>query len=254
METRYFKQYSPALGRDMECKFYGHAGRPVLYIPCQDGRFFDFEDFHMAQVLSPWLESGQMMVLSVDTLDRETWSDRDGDPYRRIRRHEQWVDYLTREAVPLLQEEARIRTSLAEVPGVLAFGCSLGATHAANLYFRFPRQFDGLLALSGIYTAEYGFGGYMDELVYLNSPVHYLPNTPDGHPYLALYRRHRAVLCVGQGPWELPESTYQMRDILADRQIPAWVDVWGWDCAHDWPWWYKQTAYFVPYLLGQSPS
>ena len=28
MEMQYFKDYSPALGRDMECKIYGHAGRP----------------------------------------------------------------------------------------------------------------------------------------------------------------------------------------------------------------------------------
>ena len=47
MEMQYFKEYSPELGRDMECKLYGHAGRPMLYIPCQDGRFFDFENFHM---------------------------------------------------------------------------------------------------------------------------------------------------------------------------------------------------------------
>ena len=47
MQTQYFKDYSPALGRDMECKVYGHAGRPVLFIPCQDGRFFDFENFKM---------------------------------------------------------------------------------------------------------------------------------------------------------------------------------------------------------------
>ena len=33
METQYFKDYSPALGREMECKVYGHAGRPMLYIP-----------------------------------------------------------------------------------------------------------------------------------------------------------------------------------------------------------------------------
>ena len=34
MEMQYFKDYSPALGREMECKVYGHAGRPILYIPC----------------------------------------------------------------------------------------------------------------------------------------------------------------------------------------------------------------------------
>jgi len=30
------------------------------------------------------------------------------------------------------------------------------------------------------------------------------------------------------------------------------VDFWGWDVAHDWDWWYKQVAYFVPYLLDQE--
>ena len=89
MEMQYFKEYSPALGREMECKVYGHGGRPMLYIPCQDGRFFDFEDFHMADTLAPWIESGQLMVMSIDTLDKETWSDTNGDPYWRIRRYEQ---------------------------------------------------------------------------------------------------------------------------------------------------------------------
>ena len=71
METQYFKFYSPALNRDMECKVYGHAGRPVLFIPCQDGRFFDFENYKMADVWSPWIESGQVMVFSIDTIERE---------------------------------------------------------------------------------------------------------------------------------------------------------------------------------------
>ena len=42
------------------------------------------------------------------------------------------------------------------------------------------------------------------------------------------------------------------QDILRSKGIDLWVDFWGWDCAHDWPWWYKQVAYFVPYLLEQA--
>ena len=57
METQYIKAYSNALGRDMECKIYGHAGRPVLFIPCQDGRFFDFENFNMTDTWGPWIDS-----------------------------------------------------------------------------------------------------------------------------------------------------------------------------------------------------
>ena len=62
----------PALGRDMECKIYGHAGRTMLYIPCQDGRFLDFENFHMADTLAPWIDAGKIMVISIDTMDKET--------------------------------------------------------------------------------------------------------------------------------------------------------------------------------------
>ena len=38
MEIRYYKTYSRFLDRDMEFKVYGHAGKPVLFIPCQGGR------------------------------------------------------------------------------------------------------------------------------------------------------------------------------------------------------------------------
>ena len=131
MEMQYFKDYSPALGREMECKVYGHAGRPILYIPCQDGRFFDFEDFHMADTLAPWIDSGKVMVLSIDTLDRETWSDPNGNPYWRIRRYEQWLRYIVDEAVPKLQQIARERNGWDGNPGVIAFGCSLGACISA---------------------------------------------------------------------------------------------------------------------------
>ena len=249
MEMQYFKEYSQALGRDMECKVYGHAGRPVLFIPCQDGRFFDFENYHMADYWAPWIEAGKAMVFAIDTIDQETWSDKSGNPYWRIRRHEQWVKFITDELAPFIRETANRRNGWEGYPGIIAFGCSLGATHAANLFFRFPDQFDGLLALSGIYTADYGFDGYMDELVYQNSPVHYLSNMPTDHPYIARYNRNRGIICVGQGPWERPETTFALKDILASKGINTWVDIWGYDSAHDWSWWYKQVEYFVPRLL-----
>ena len=249
METQYLRQYSPALGRDMECKVYGHAGKPVLFIPCQDGRFFDFENYKMAEVWSPWIESGQVMVCAIDTIDLETWSNKSGDPYWRIRRHEQWIQYITEEIAPFIRAMARTCNGWSDDPSILTFGCSLGATHAATLFFRFPEIFCGTLALSGIYSAEYGFGCYMDELVYLNSPVHFLQNMPSDHPYIEQYNRGRGIICVGQGPWEIPDTTLALRDIFLRKGIQVWVDVWGQDVQHDWPWWYKQVIYFLPKLL-----
>ena len=214
METQYFKDYSPALGREMECKVYGHAGRPMLFIPCQDGRFFDFEDFHMAGTLAPWIR------------------------------------YIVEEVVPKIQYIAKERNGWDSLPGVIAFGCSLGATHAVNLYLRFPYLFDGCLALSGIYTAKYGFGDYMDEVVYQNSPVDYMANFPTDHPYMDLYRSRKAVICCGQGAWEQPDTTRQLKQIFEQKGIPVWVDLWGYDVKHDWDWWYQQVVYYMPYILG----
>jgi esterase/lipase superfamily enzyme len=249
METQYFKQYSPALGRDMECKVYGHAGRPVLFIPCQDGRFFDFENFHMTDTWAPWINEGKVMVFSIDTMDAETWSNKTGDPCWRAQRHEQWMNYITDEMVPFMREMVNQRNGWTGYPGIIAFGCSLGATHAVNLYFRRPDLFDGLLALSGIYTADYGFDGYMDDVVYRNSPVHYLANMPLDHPYIERYNRNRGIICVGQGAWEEPATTRRIQELCQEKGIHLWVDFWGYDVNHDWPWWHKQVAYFVPFLL-----
>ena len=217
METQYFKDYSPALGREMECKVYGHAGRPMLFIPCQDGRFFDFEDFHMAGTLAPWIESGQIMVISIDTIDQETWSDTNGDPYWRVRRYEQWIRYIVEEVVPKIQYIAKERNGWDGLPGVIA---------------------------------KYGFGDYMDEVVYQNSPVDYMANFPTDHPYMDLYRSRKAVICCGQGAWEQPDTTRQLKQIFEQKGIPVWVDLWGYDVKHDWDWWYQQAVYYMPYILG----
>ena len=247
METQYFKWYSPALNRDMECKVYGHSGHPVLFIPCQDGRFFDFENFKMTDTWAPWIESGQVMVFSIDTMDLESWSDKVADAYTRIRRHEQWIQYITDEVVPFIRSMVQERCGWQG--GIITFGCSLGATHAANLFLRFPDLFDGTLALSGIYTSEYGFGDYMDEVVYRNSPVHYLANMPSEHPYVEKYNRGRGIICVGQGAWEQVDTTRRLQELFQEKGIDIWVDFWGYDVNHDWPWWHKQVAYFVPKLL-----
>ncbi len=245
MEKEVFPFYSVNLRREMPVHVYGHAGKPILFIPCQNGRPWDFEDFGMARILAPWIESGRCRVWAVYTVDAESWSDQEGEPGQRIRRHEDWISYLVRELAP----EILARSEGAS--GIMSFGCSLGAGHALNLYLRFPELFDRCLALSGMYHASYFFGDYMDPLVYENSPADYMAHFPAGHPYIALYNRNRAVVCTGQGPWEEPWSTRTLEQRFRELDIRVWVDFWGWDVSHDWPWWHKQAAYFLPYLLEE---
>ena len=117
MEMQYHKWHSPALNRDMECKVYGRKRRPMLFVPCQDGRFFDFENFHMADTLAPWIDEGQLMVFSIDTIDRETWSNTNGNPRWRIERHEQWIRYIIDEMAPFMRSWP---TSAMAGPDILA--------------------------------------------------------------------------------------------------------------------------------------
>ena len=60
MKVEYYKEYSHNLGRDMEFKVYGHSGRPFLVFPCQDGRFFDYENMGMIDAVKDYIESGRI--------------------------------------------------------------------------------------------------------------------------------------------------------------------------------------------------
>ena len=250
METNYFEQYSGCLERTMPMKVYGHAGKPVLFIPCQDGRFFDFENFGLTDDFRGWIDSGKCMVFSIDTIDKETWSDKGGDPWQRIRLHERWIEYITREAVPFIRDYANGKNDWDGYPGIMTFGCSMGATHALNLYLRFPDLFDRCLALSGVYNASFFLDDYMDEVVYRNSITDYMRNFPPDHPFIQEYNRHKAAVCVGLGAWEEPWSTQFLDQRFQELGIDIWVDYWGRDVNHDWPWWHRQVPYFLPYLLG----
>lgn len=243
METKYVKKYSPSLGRDMEYKVYGNKGKGVLVFPSQNGRFYDYQDFDMVASLSQYIDGAKIHLICVDSIDKETWSAAGGDERQRIALHERWYHYVTDELIPEVT-----------VPGetLMVTGCSMGGFHAANFFFRRPELFDTLIALSGIYYASYFFPNYHDPLVYDNSPYDYLHNMPEDHPFLNFYRQKTIILCVGQGNWEeeLLDSTRKMDALLKAKGIPAWVDYWGPDVAHDWAWWRKQIVYFMDKLLS----
>ena len=250
MNIQYFKDYSPALGRDMEVKVYGNNGKPVLFIPCQDGRFVDFENFHMIDYWAKWIEEGKVMVFSIDTIDLETWSNKDGDPAWRAARHEQWIKYITEEVAPQMQAMTMAANGDTQPQKIFVFGASMGANHTANLFLRFPDIFDSCLALSGIYRGSMFFGDYMDGNLYQNCPECYLPNMAADHPFVEKYNRNHGVICTGQGAWEEPDTLRWLDTQFARLGAKIECDYWGYDVNHDWPWWYKMVEHHVPRILG----
>lgn len=246
MHIEYHKEYSRFLDRDMEFKVYGHTGKPAFVVPCQDGRFYDWEGFGMLETLEDYLEGGRLQMFTVDTIDKETVSDVGGNPYDRVRRHEAWYNYVIEELVP------RIHELNGTGQDILSTGFSMGAYHAANFFFRRPDIFDSLIALSGTYDTEDMYGGYVDEVVYANDPCLSLAGMPYDHPYIQMFNERRAAICVGQGAYEeqLLAGTRRLDAVLKEKGIHVWVDYWGLDVNHDWPWWKKQIRYFLPYVLG----
>ena len=248
MKREYIAHYSQCLEREMHLLVYGHDGVPLLAFPCQDGMCNNWESFDMPEALGDYIEAGRIQLFCVDTVDRESWSDIGGDKGHRAWVQEQYYHYIVDEVVPLIHQINH--TGL--LP--LTTGFSLGATHAAIVFFRRPDLFAGVAGLSGCYDAPHFWDNWCNDTLYDNSPVHFLANMPENHPYINLYNQRRIVFCVGQGRWENEgrRTTGQLAEIFTKKGIRGGVDFWGYDVDHDWPWWKKQIRYFLPYLLDED--
>ena len=252
MDIEYKREYSRCLKRDMEYKVYGKEGLPCIFFPCQNGRFYDFENFGILDILWNYIMDGKIQVFTPDCIDIESWSNDQALPRQRMEQQERWYHYITEEFVPRVKQINRMGRTL-QIRGILSFGCSLGGFHSANFFFRRPDLFDRNLSLSGIYRARYFFGDYMDPLVYDNSPCDYLANMAKDHPYVKLYNERKNIICTGQGDWEEEsvKSTKELEHILKKKGIHTRFECWGSDANHDWYWWKKQIAYYIPFLINE---
>jgi esterase/lipase superfamily enzyme len=244
MQTEYHQWFSPCLGHDTQLKVYGYYGKPVLVFPSQQGRFHDFEDWRMIDAIAQFIEAGQIKLFTVDSLDGESWANWNAHPADRARRHQDYDRYIAEEVVPFMRQHSGDTDQKFMTTGV-----SMGAYHAANFFFRHPDIFDTVIALSGLYGLNHFIGNYVDDNVYFNAPLMYLANMNDPW-YLDQYRQSQIIIAVGQGAWEdeMLRDTLTLKQILAQKGIPHWVDIWGYDVNHDWPWWRKMLPYFLDKL------
>jgi esterase/lipase superfamily enzyme len=245
MNIEYHKWWSPSLNQEMELKVYGYYGKPVIVFPAQSGRFYDFENFGMVDSVSSFIESGKIKVYTVDGIDDQTWANWEAHPADRARRHQDYDRYIIDEVTPFIKQHCNHSEQK-----FLTTGVSMGGYHSANFFFRHPDVFDALIAISGIYSLQMFVGDYMDENVYLNSPLAYLQNLDDVW-YLDQFRKSQIVVVAGQGAWEeeMLDETELLKAVLKAKGVPAWVDIWGNDVNHDWPWWLKMLPYFLGKMI-----
>ncbi|MDA3943651.1 MAG: alpha/beta hydrolase-fold protein [Bacteroidetes bacterium] len=241
MQIEYHKWFSPSLQKDMELKIYGYYGKPILLFPTQGGRFFESEDFGIIDALSSFINNGRIKVFTIDSIDFESWSNQQAHPADRGKRYEAYENYILDEVLPLIRNHSHQQDIK-----VCSGGFSMGAYHAANFFFKHPEQFDAVIAISGMYDLQRLVGDYMDQTVYFNSPLHFLQNLQD-EKLLQQIRSGKIIIAVGQGAWEqeMIADTQKLQQLLNEKQIAAWIDFWGSDVSHDWPWWRKMMPYFV---------
>lgn len=231
MHREYHKWFSPRLNRDMELLVLGHGGVPVLIFPTSMGRFFEFEDRGMANTLRPAIDWGRLTLFCVDSVDTESFYCKWAHPSGRIRRHQQYDDYLVHEVVPLMR---RMRGS----HRVAVAGCSFGAYHAVNFSLRHPDAVLACAGLSGAYDIKPFLDGYYDDLCYFHNPVDSLPSL--GDPWFLGQYRHdiRWVLAAGEHDICL-DATRRLAGIFAAKTIPHTFECWGYGAYHDWPLWHE---------------
>jgi esterase/lipase superfamily enzyme len=222
-----------------------------VVFPTSQGRFYQFEDSGGVGALAEYIDTGRIQLFAVDGVDSESFFDKRASAQHRIGRHEAYFRYVREEALPeFLATAAGANGGRLLKP--LMTGCSMGGFHSSNFTFRFPDLVCGVISLSGVYSTRGFLGDTLDGPIFYNSPLDYLPGIEGA--LLDRIRALRMVFCCGQGKWEEPMlvETRALEKVLQQKQIPAWVDYWGGDVDHDWPWWHKQLVYFFGRWLDED--
>lgn len=219
----------------MELLVFGHAGARVLVFPTSMGRFFQWEDMGMMAELSEHLEQGWLQIFCVDSVDGESWYDKNRPPAERAWRHMQYDRYLVDEVLPFT-------TSKNSNPFLITTGASFGAYHAVNFALRYPQLVNRTLGLSGLYDVKQFTDGYSDDNVYFNSPYDFIQNEHESERLDAL-RRLDIIFAIGRDDPSC-QNNERMSSVLWEKNIWHALRIWdGW--AHDWPWWRQMIHAYI---------
>ena len=236
MNREYHKWWSWRLDRDMELLVFGHSGVPIVVFPSSQGRFFEFEDRGLIGAVAHKIDAGEIQMFCVDSVDAESWYNRDVPPRWRIARHVQYENYIMEEVLPFI----RLRNF---DPHVVSVGCSFGGYHAVNIALRHPDRFTGFLSMSGAFDLSNFLGGYYDQDVYFNMPPHYLPNLGDPW-FFDRYRNNTYILASGWDDHCLWQSQSLAR-IMGEKGIPHHLYIWDSWNSHDWPTWARMMNEYL---------
>ena len=236
MNRQHEKTQSSILGQEMEYLWFGDRGRAVILLPTSAGRYNENEDFGLVGALESKIDAGEIQVISLDAINRESWADDDLHPSEKLRRHELYDRFLAEEFLPMVAARAGRSDPV-------LYGASLGGWQAATFGARHPELVGRVVALSGFFTLEQLTDGWWSEACYFFSPEHFVPNMDA--EWVQRLSQVGWVIATGEND-TLVDETRNFSRVLRDKGIPVHEEVWPGVFGHDWPFWKQHLPRFVP--------
>jgi esterase/lipase superfamily enzyme len=239
MGARHLLLDSPDLGRRAHVWSFGEVGRPLIVFPSNAGVAHEWQKSGMIDALSPLLREGRMKIYCPETNVSRSFSG-SGSVRERMAHHRAYERFVMGTLVPFIREDCRAP----EMP-MVATGCSVGALYASLFVLKHPETFPQALCMSGRYRTSRFFDHGVDEDVYFNDPLAFLPNL-SGAALERVRRQAHLTVVVGRGAHEhsCMGETAELGSLLSRKGIPSHVAFWN-DSSHTYPWWQRQAFHYL---------
>ncbi|MEJ7556772.1 MAG: alpha/beta hydrolase-fold protein [Pedobacter sp.] len=223
MQEQYKKWYSNNLSGDTELLVYGHSGYPVIIFPTSMGRYYESKEFKMIDSIKWFIEEGKIKVYCVDSIDKQSWYNKNAHPADRVKNHIWYDKMILEEVVGLARHETGHNK-------VVMAGCSFGGYHAVNFACKHPWLVSHVFSMSGAFDMRGQLDGFYNDDVYYNNPVDFLVN--DGNPDL-----WNIKIVLGTSDRDICRADNErLSKILSNKGIDHWLDL-RHNADHDWPIW-----------------
>lgn len=160
------------MGKSMDLLIYGTEGTPLILFPSAHGDYTEWEKMGGIQILEEQIEEGYNQVFCVDDFAGESFLNGAIDPIQRINRFSQYQSYIMDELLPFISEEN-------SNPYIIASGVAIGAYSALLMGLKYPTNFQKVIGLCGYYDIRVHMDDFIDDNVYFNNPVEFIPNLND---------------------------------------------------------------------------
>ncbi|WEK19598.1 MAG: esterase [Candidatus Pedobacter colombiensis] len=234
MEEVHKKWYSHNLNADFELLAFGHSGYPILLFPTGTGGYAEHKDLKMIDSISWFIDEGKVKVYCVDSIDRQSWYNKDIEPADRVKQHIRYDKLLLEEVSTMARKETGHSK-------IITAGCSFGGYHAANFAFRHPWLVSHMFSMSGSFDIKSHLDGFYNDEVYFNNPVDFVPN--DDNPEL-----WQMKIILGTSDKDICRGDNErFSQTLNEKGMTHWLDL-RHNADHDWPIWRQMLPEYLAKL------